>query len=209
MSDESRKSFAKIPPVCGVYLHEWVQTRRNPLLLPRSPAMPKRVTVKTPVRRFSVKPRVELLEDRLVPAAMLPGFDGQTLAGNDDGSTGAVNLGFTLNFFGTSYSQVFVNNNGNITFGSASSQFTPSALTNSGQTPRIAAFFADVDTRAGNSVTYGTGTVDSHAAFAANWPGGLLRHSHRQTQQVPDRAGQPRGSRRRRLRYPTQLRSDP
>ncbi|HYT94193.1 MAG TPA: nidogen-like domain-containing protein, partial [Gemmataceae bacterium] len=133
--------------------------------------MPKRVTVKTPVRRFSVKPRVELLEDRLVPAAMLPGFDGQTLAGNDDGSTGAVNLGFTLNFFGTSYSQVFVNNNGNITFGSASSQFTPSALTNSGQTPRIAAFFADVDTRAGNSVTYGTGTVDSHAAFAANWPG--------------------------------------
>ena len=54
------------------------------------------------------------------------------------------------------------------TFGSASSQFTPSALTNSGQTPRIAAFFADVDTRAGNSVTYGTGTVDNHPAFAAS-----------------------------------------
>src|SRR4051812_8311990 len=108
-----------------------------------------------PTSKKSAQPRgrklwFERLEDRSLPAAMLTGFDTQTLPGNDDGFTGAIDLGFTVNFFGGSYSQVYVNNNGNITFGGASSQYTPSALTNSGQSPRIAPFFADVDTRAGN-----------------------------------------------------------
>lgn len=44
------------------------------------------------------------------------GFGANTLAPNDDGSTGAVNIGFTVNLFGASYSQLFVNNNGNVTF---------------------------------------------------------------------------------------------
>ncbi len=47
--------------------------------------------------------------------AIIEGFDSFTLARNDDGSTGAVNIGFTINYFGSMYSQAFVNNNGNIT----------------------------------------------------------------------------------------------
>lgn len=63
-----------------------------------------------------------------------------------------------------------MNNNGNITFDSPLSAFTPFDLTSTA-TPIIAPFFADVDTRgAGSSeVTYGIGTVGSQAAFGVNW----------------------------------------
>src|SRR5262249_14207575 len=101
---------------------------------------------------------LELLEIRNVLAAVVPGFASSVLAGNDDGSIGPVDIGFPIDFLGTSYSQLYINNNGNVTFGQGSSQFTPTALTNSGQVPRIAPFFADVDTRATSPVTYGTGT---------------------------------------------------
>lgn len=107
-------------------------------------------------------------------AAVRAGFDGNTLAANDDGSTGPVGIGFTLNFFGVNQSQLFVNNNGNITFGSAQSTFTPSALNGPTTRPIIAPFFADVDTRTNGDpdsspVTYGTGTVDGRDAFGVNW----------------------------------------
>lgn len=98
-----------------------------------------------------------------------PGFNGATLAPNDDGSTGAVNIGFDVNFFGLTFSQLFVNNNGNITFDSPLSTFTPFDLTSTGR-QIIAPFFADVDTRfAGNPVTYGTGSFAGMLAFGVNW----------------------------------------
>ena len=57
-----------------------------------------------------------------------------------------------------------------MTFDSPLSAFTPFNLSSTHHVI-IAPFFADVDTFAGNVVTYGTGTVDGHAAFAVNWPG--------------------------------------
>lgn len=102
--------------------------------------------------------------------AVRTGFDANTLARNDDSSTGAINIGFTANFFGSSFTQAFVNNNGNLTFNSPLSTFTPFGLDTT-TTPIIAPFFADVDTRGLNTspVTYGTGLVDSRNAFAANY----------------------------------------
>ncbi len=116
---------------------------------------------------------VEPLEGRLVPAAIrnLTGFTTQNLPANDDGSTGTVNIGFTLNFFGVQTNQIFVNNNGNITFNTALSQFTPTALnTNNGGIPIIAPYFADVDTR-GNSniVTFGNDTLCGRGVFGVDW----------------------------------------
>ncbi len=96
------------------------------------------------------------------------GLTSSTLDPNDDSSAGPVNLGFSVNFGGQSYSQVYVNNNGNLTFGASLSEYTPAALADL-SLPIIAPFFADVDTRAGLPVTYGTGTVDGQAAFAATW----------------------------------------
>lgn len=102
------------------------------------------------------------------------GFDSNTLSANDDGSTGLVTLPFTVNFFGTDYSGLYVNNNGNVTFNEAQSTYTPRGLGSgySGQ-PIIAPFFADVDTRGRGSglTSYGTGSYAGHDAFGVTWPG--------------------------------------
>ncbi len=65
---------------------------------------------------------------------------------NDDGFSGPINLGFTLNFFGTNYTQFFINNNGNISFNSGISAFIPTGLIGAAA-PVISPFFSDVDTR--------------------------------------------------------------
>lgn len=106
----------------------------------------------------------------LVGAVVVPGFDSTSFPGNDDGSV-AVSFGLSgpLNFFGTSYSGAFLNNNGNITFASAMSTFTPFAITGTTSNPIIAPFFADVDTRSGNVTKYGNGTFEGHAAFGVTW----------------------------------------
>ena len=109
---------------------------------------------------------------RLQAAAIrnLTGFQANVLAANDDGSTPLTPLGFTVNFFGTNFSSAYVNNNGNMTFDSALSTFTPFGLENAGR-QIIAPFFADVDTRGAGSglVTYGNDTVDGRPAFGVNW----------------------------------------
>lgn len=113
------------------------------------------------------------------PAATL---NGQTMAtnactqntfpANDDGSISSGPLPFTLNFFGTQYTQLWVNNNGNATFGSPQSTFTPFGLTST-NTPILAPYFADVDTRGAKSgiVTFGGQPAigNQPAFFCANW----------------------------------------
>lgn len=80
---------------------------------------------------------------------------------NDDNSSTAVNFGFTVNFFGTSYSSGYVNNNGNFTFDTPLYNYTPFPLTTTNHAI-LAPFFADVDTRAVGSdiVTYSFGNGD-------------------------------------------------
>jgi hypothetical protein len=102
--------------------------------------------------------------------AVRSGFSTSTLAGNDDGSTGLEGIGFTINFFGSLYSNLYINNNGNLTFTGPLSTFTPFPIITTG-TPMIAPYFADVDTRSGGIVTYGTGTIGGQNAFVVTWPG--------------------------------------
>jgi len=97
------------------------------------------------------------------------GFTTNTFAANDDEST-QVNVGFDYNFFGVSGSSVHLNNNGNVNFNAGLRTFTPYGITGT-TTPMIAPFFADVDTRAKNPVTYGVSTIDGHAAFGIDWLG--------------------------------------
>lgn len=91
------------------------------------------------------------------------------LPANDDGSSEAVTIPFQLKFFGTGYSELYVNNNGNVTFGSSQSQYTPNDLTGATARPIIAPFFADVDTNGpgSNVVTYGS-SADGNT-FCVNW----------------------------------------
>ncbi|HZJ81355.1 MAG TPA: nidogen-like domain-containing protein [Guyparkeria sp.] len=101
--------------------------------------------------------------------AIESGFNSNTLAANDDDSAGPVALGFTIDFFGVPLDELWVNNNGNVTFDEPQGAYTPYDLTSTGQ-QIIAPFFADVDTRnAGSPVTYGTGTFNGRQAFGVNW----------------------------------------
>lgn len=90
----------------------------------------------------------------------------------DDCYTGAVALGFTANFFGNTSTDIYVSNNGYITFGNGQGTYTPTGLTaNYSGAPIIAPFFADVDTRgaAGGTVTYGSGTYAGNSAVEVTW----------------------------------------
>ncbi|MCZ2344296.1 MAG: hypothetical protein LC104_21260 [Bacteroidales bacterium] len=96
------------------------------------------------------------------------GFGTSALNPTDDGSSEAQSLGFSVNFFGQTFGSLYVNANGNVSFGSALSDFAPVPL---GQLNAaiIAPFFADVDTTLQGQVQYGKGTVDGHNAFGATW----------------------------------------
>ncbi len=89
---------------------------------------------------------------------------------NDDESTDAIDLPFNLTYFGNSYTQLYVNNNGNVTFDGPLSQYTPDALDGAQTKPIIAPFFADVDTRdveESDIVTYGQSPNGNQ--FCVNW----------------------------------------
>lgn len=102
--------------------------------------------------------------------AIVGGFNTGILGPNDDNSVGPVAIGFTVDFYGQVFTSLYVNNNGNITFGGGLGDFTPFDLTST-QSHIIAPFFGDVDTRSDPSlpVTYGTGVFGGRAAFGVNW----------------------------------------
>lgn len=100
-------------------------------------------------------------------------FTANVLGANDDGSTGLVTLPFALNYFGTTYSNLYVNNNGNVSFGTPVGTYTPSGVAGGyAGAPIISPFFADVDTRGAGSglVTYGDGSYAGHDAWGVEWP---------------------------------------
>lgn len=68
------------------------------------------------------------------------------LGAMDDGSSSQVNLPFNFCFFAGSYNAVWVNNNGNVSFGAPNSGFTSNGFP-SNDPKSIAPFYADVDTR--------------------------------------------------------------
>jgi hypothetical protein len=111
------------------------------------------------------------------PAHANPGavenLTGCTTASNtrtDDGSSDLTPLGFTINYFGTTYSSIFVNNNGNVTFDAPLDTYTPESIVSAGKVI-IAPFWADVDFgESSGSVTYGQTTFQGHPAFCADWP---------------------------------------
>ncbi|MFO0880677.1 MAG: PKD domain-containing protein [Gemmataceae bacterium] len=132
---------------------------------------------KTRTRRRFSSLAVEPLEPRWVPAGIvpdavrfLPGFLLQSLPRGDDNTSSQVSLGFSINYFNQVHNSVFINNNGNVSFGTSYSGYQNSTLANISQ-QLIAPFFADVDTRtaSGGTVYYGQDLVDGRPAFAATW----------------------------------------
>lgn len=104
--------------------------------------------------------------------AVRPGYDEFILERNDDDSTDRIPIGFSINLFGTTWQECYVNNNGNITFRSSESSYTPLPLRDLAY-PIIAPFWADVDTRSNESgvvkFSHGLQSVDGHPAFGVSW----------------------------------------
>ncbi len=107
-------------------------------------------------------------------APIATGFDSTSLGRTDDGYSQPVNIGFDVNFFGNTYSTLYVSNNGYVTFGAGQGYYSPVGL-GAGYVgnPIIAPFYDDVDTRNGASgvTAYGGGTYAGHDAFGVTWPG--------------------------------------
>lgn len=79
----------------------------------------------------------------VLPALYEPDI-GTLVLRNDDGSVTRT-LPFSFSFYGTTYNQVFANNNGNMTFSSAESDYTETVGEFLNIQPRIAAFWDDIE----------------------------------------------------------------
>jgi hypothetical protein len=88
---------------------------------------------------------------------------GNPTGRNDDGFM-QLNLPFSVNFFGTTYNSLFINNNGNVSFNNGISAFIPTGPTGASQ-PIISPFFGDVDTR---------GAASGVVHFQTNTPNQLV-----------------------------------
>jgi gliding motility-associated-like protein len=86
------------------------------------------------------------------------------LSNTDDGSSLLVNLPFTFCFYGTNYNSVYINANGNVSFGGSYPNFTATGFPDNSFV-MVAPFWADVDTRGFGQVFY---KVTPNAIYV-NW----------------------------------------
>jgi len=111
---------------------------------------------------------VEELDITLAP------MGGVILTRNDDGSTAAQSFGFDFEFYGQTYTEFYINNNGNITFSEPYYSYVPTGFPQGTSNPMIAPFWSDVDTRATASgeVHMATGVSARGNPFVQiDWPG--------------------------------------
>lgn len=100
-----------------------------------------------------------------------PGFASTVTPRNDDWHFAPVATGFTMNWAGLTSGTVGINNNGYASLGDWNGGITPCSLSAPCGQRSWHVFNWDLDSRNGNTspLTYGQGTVDGRAAFAANW----------------------------------------
>ncbi len=109
----------------------------------------------------------------LVPS----GYNSNAVPRADDTANQVVGLPFTMNWNGANYNQIYINMNGNCTFGNGFTGYNPTTSLSALGQNIMAPFWADVDTRntAMGQVTYSDITagnvpqVDGHDAFFVNW----------------------------------------
>ncbi|XP_059386332.1 uncharacterized protein LOC132121165 [Carassius carassius] len=101
----------------------------------------------------------------------------------DDGSSSVIQLLSPFSFFGRKYQQIYVNNNGYLTFNQSSSQFVPYSFPARGSQDIIAGLWTDLDNRlrgvvsyhqytSGNVLTRATQDINTHFPnlnFTASW----------------------------------------
>lgn len=90
------------------------------------------------------------------------------LSGDDVGA-GPFNLGFTFNYYGTNYTQAYVNINGTITFGTSYNGYSNGALSSTGPNNTIYAFWDDLNTNGAQNIYYATVGSAPNRKFVTQW----------------------------------------
>nr|XP_021335859.1 sushi, nidogen and EGF-like domain-containing protein 1 [Danio rerio] len=93
------------------------------------------------------------LRSRIFYPFGLSAGDSKTTA-DDDASSSAITLLSPFLFFGRTYQQIYVNNNGDLTFSQALPQFVPSSFPANGSQDIIAGFWADLNNGASGVISY-------------------------------------------------------
>jgi hypothetical protein len=84
----------------------------------------------------------------------------------DDGSSGPISLGFSFPFYGGTYTDCYINANGNITFGGSESTWTESVGGLTAGLPRIAALWDDLNMNIAGKIRYRTSGAQQ---FIVEW----------------------------------------
>jgi gliding motility-associated-like protein len=87
--------------------------------------------------------------DKTYSIVPMDGYDAPEYR-NDDASSPLIDLPFTFCLYGTNYTSCYINNNGNVSFGTPYGTFSSSGFPNS-DFVMVAPFWADVDTRPAES----------------------------------------------------------
>ncbi|XP_058650163.1 sushi, nidogen and EGF-like domain-containing protein 1 isoform X1 [Onychostoma macrolepis] len=101
----------------------------------------------------------------------------------EDGSSSVIQLSSPFLFFGRTYRQIYVNNNGYLTFNQASNEYVPYSFPTEGSQDIIAGLWTDLDNRlrgvvsyrqysSGNVLTRATQDINTHfpyLTFTASW----------------------------------------
>ena len=84
--------------------------------------------------------------------------DGETITDmGDDAYSGPIQLPFEFTFYGETYSQVYINSNGSISFGNGSIVYNNTVIPDQGSPNNIIAlFWDDLDPSSGGTIEYGT-----------------------------------------------------
>ena len=94
---------------------------------------------------------------------------GTALSNLGDDDTASITLPFSFSFYGKNYSALFVNSDGNLSFGAGDGGLTDRSLGRFlGTTPRIAGLFTDLDPSRGTGTVRITKAADK---FVASWAG--------------------------------------
>lgn len=130
------------------------------------------------VEELEKDPNVKYVEkDEIVQLnGAVSGFvdcDASTMGARDDGSVGPVDIGFDVNWFGTSYSSIYINNNGGFVFNDGGGSFTAyrGIDLQTASRPYVLPLFTDIDTRyTDGAVTFGPlDNNDPSAGYCINW----------------------------------------
>ena len=70
---------------------------------------------------------------------------GDWIGGTDDGYYGPIALPFTFTFYGNTWTELYINTNGNVTFGGGYTAYTATGFPDAGGPDMVAPFWSDVD----------------------------------------------------------------